>query len=472
MVKLAVPNSPDALQEFLTDPKNLGKIGTSPEEMGQFIENYRQEVNKSDPRLQEQLTDLQKAGFKKFMEDNGYEKKPVIRRLPGDDGGEPPAQGAGWNHPMYKGLNLTRQEARQVAANGRGLGTDQVGKFANAGDFLRKIGSTVNNFPGGLDRLGNLPEARLKDMSSVISGDGGFLVPEEFRAELLKLALEQAIIRPRARIVPMTRQTLRYPAIRETSHASTVYGNVNASWIAEAASVSTVTQPTFAQIRLDAKKLTGYTVASNELLEDSAIALEALIMSIFPEVLAYMEDDAFMVGTGAGQPLGILNADALVSVAKETGQAATTIVWENIIKMFSRMLPQSLGRGIWIAHQDTFPQLMTMSLSVGTGGAPVMLTNGAGGPPATMLGRPVILTEKCRSLGTAGDIFFVDLGYYLIGDRQALTIAASPHVNFTTDEMTWRFIQRVDGRPWITSALTPRNGSNTVSPYVALATRA
>ena len=232
-----------------------------------------------------------------------------------------------------------------------------------------------------------------------------------------------------------------------------------------------MTQPTFGQLLLTARKLTGYTVASNELLADSAISLEALIMTLFSEALAYFEDDAFLTGTGAGQPLGVLNASALVSVAKETGQAATTIVYENLVKMFSRALPQSMGRGIWYAHPDIFPQLAQLSLSVGTGGSAVWISNIVGGPPATIFGRPVIFTEKAETLGTAGDIVFADLGFYLIGDRQSLMMASSPHVNFSTDEMVWRFVQRVDGRPWLSAALTPRNGTNTLSPFVNLATR-
>ena len=140
--------------------------------------------------------------------------------------------------------------------------------------------------------------------------------------------------------------------------------------------------------------------------------------------------------------------------------------------MFSRMLPQSLSRAVWIGHPNIFPQLAQLALNVGTGGSAVWLTNVAGGPPATIFGRPLILTEKAETLGTAGDLYFVDLGFYLIGDRQSLSVAASPHVNFTTDEMTWRFVQRVDGRPWLQTALTPRNGTTTLSPFINLATRA
>ena len=165
-------------------------------------------------------------------------------------------------------------------------------------------------------------------------------------------------------------------------------------------------------------------------------------------------------------------AAATVSVTKESGQAATTITAENIDKMYSRMLPSSTSRAVWVAHPDTLPQLVSLSRSVGTGGSVVMMSNMAGSAPMSLYGRPVILSEKCQTLGTAGDLFFVDLSYYVVGDRQSLSMASSPHVRFQNDETVWRFTQRVDGRPWVENALTPRNGSSTISPFVNLATRA
>ena len=313
-------------------------------------------------------------------------------------------------------------------------------------------------------------DARLKALNEAEGDQGGFLVPEEFRNTLLSIAIEQSIIRPLATKIPMASNTIRVPYIRDTSHSSSVFGGVRAYWDSEAAT-ATESEPTFAQLQLTAKKLVGYTVISNELLADSAVGLEALLQVQFGNALAYYEDDAFINGDGVGEPLGIKNSSALISVAKETGQAATSIVFQNILKMYSRMLPSSIGRAVWLAHPDTFPQLAQMSLSVGTGGSAVFISNTVGGPPATIFGRPLILTEKCQSIGTAGDIYFADLSYYMIGDRQSLTAAASPHVKFTTDQTVYRFIQRLDARPWLDSPLTPRNGSNTLSPFVALATR-
>jgi len=122
-------------------------------------------------------------------------------------------------------------------------------------------------------------------------------------------------------------------------------------------------------------------------------------------------------------------------------------VWENIVKMFARMLPSSLGRAVWVASIDTFPELATMALSVGTGGSAIWLNNGAQGPPMTILGRPVMFTEKATGLlGAQGDISFVDFGFYLIGDRQVMSAMSSPHFKFQNDQTAYRIIERVDGR--------------------------
>lgn len=90
----------------------------------------------------------------------------------------------------------------------------------------------------------------------------------------------------------------------------------------------------------------------------------------------------------------------------------------------------------------------------------------------TILGRPVIFTEKANTVGDAGDVNFVDLSYYLIGDRQQMQMATSEHVEFDTDQTAVRIIQRADGRPWVQSAITPRKGANTLSPFVKIAARA
>lgn len=450
MVTKAIPTDADGLLEELSTPEKAAKFMEDPATWKEKLREYVKAVIARDPDLMPQLSESQERAMSDFLRKNGYE--PVQR-------------GRGGRLPMSDDAAGGKKSGGRY----RAPGTVLDGAFESFGEFALK------NWHGTVSKFGR--DSRMDAVAKVLGEGsvdaGAALVPEEYRAEILRMGLESALVRPRARTVRMGGPVIRYPAIRDTSHASTVYGGIAAHWTPEGGDISTgASEPTFGQVRLEAKKLTGYTIVGNELMADSAFAIEDVLMGLFGEAIPYFEDDAFITGVGGAQPVGILNADALISVSKETGQAADTIVWENCIKMFARMLPASMGKAIWYAHPDTLPQLMTMSLAVGTGGSAVWMPSGVGGPPMTLLGRPIVFTEKAETVGDAGDLVFADFSYYLIGDRQTLAIESSPHVQFVNDRTVWRMIERVDGRPWVDSALTPRNGSNTMSPFVALAARA
>jgi HK97 family phage major capsid protein len=99
----------------------------------------------------------------------------------------------------------------------------------------------------------------------------------------------------------------------------------------------------------------------------------------------------------------------------------------------------------------------------------VQFGNISGAPTMAILGRPLIITEKAQALNTQADLSFIDFSHYLVGDRQAISIDSSEHSRFMNDETELRIIERVDGRPWLQSAITPKNGTATLSPYVVLA---
>jgi HK97 family phage major capsid protein len=142
--------------------------------------------------------------------------------------------------------------------------------------------------------------------------------------------------------------------------------------------------------------------------------------------------------------------------------------------MYARMLPGSLSRAVWVAHPSCIPELATMSLNVGTGGSAIFLTAGSGSLPMTILGRPLLFSEKLPPVGgsgSGGDVLFADLSYYLIGDRQAVSMQSSPHFKFQNDLICYRIIERVDGRSALLSACTPKSGTDTLSPFVALGER-
>ena len=306
--------------------------------------------------------------------------------------------------------------------------------------------------------------------SSHIGSSGGLLMPEDFRNDLLQMSHEDAIMRPRATTIPMSSPKVTIPAIHETSRATTLFGGVQIYWTAEDAT-STASEAAFKTISLEPDTMTGYAEIPNETMLDTR-AFGAYFDAVFPRAMAYEEDYAFLQGSGVGRPLGILNAACKVEVAKQSAQVADTIVYENILDMWSRLPSNSMSRAVWLANQDTIPQLGTMALSVGTGGAPVWVVSAANGLPMTMFGRPVFFTEKVNTIGDVGDLVLVDPSFYLIGDLQTVTVSSSEHYKFKDRMTAFSIVERVDGQPWIESAITPRHGANTLSPIVTLASRA
>jgi HK97 family phage major capsid protein len=351
-------------------------------------------------------------------------------------------------------------------------------RFNSIGEYCQAIReearpSASRNRDVLLKKLANVREF-MNSFGSEDPGAGGFLIPETMRSELLQLSLEQSNVRSRATVIPMSTLSVPIPTVDDTSHSSSVLGGIQFYWAEESGQL-TESQATFGKVTLTAKKLAGFFKVPNELLND-APAFSTFFDTRVPMGLSWFEDNSFMNEDGVGAPLGFINCPASVQVAIESGQATQTILWENIVKMYSRMLPTSHGNAVWLASHDSFPQLATMALSVGTGGGPVWIGGpnqpGSQTPPITILGRPVIFTEKVGPLGTTGDISYVDLSYYLIGDRQQVEVSASEHAFFQNDQTAYKIIERVDGRPWIQSALTPHNGSSsTLTPFVQLASR-
>lgn len=449
-----VPSTSEELAEALADDKRIQAIFADPTDRAEFLKNYVKEVNKTRPDIAKQIDDGVKAGLDKALEEWGV--KDINR----------PDITVNINDVEQPKSKLYNKRALGAGKSKDGT-TSYDSEFKDTADFLQSI---YHNNYAGKERWSRIRN----DYSSLDAATGGFLVPENLRAELLRVALESAVVRSRARIIPMDSPRVPFPTVDSTSNASTVFGGVAAYWTEEGGAL-TEAEATFGRVVLDASKLTAYCEVPNELLQDSIISFSAFIDSIFPAAVSWFEDIAFLRGTGVGQPLGVMLSPALVSVAKEINQAADTIVWENIVNMYARMLPSSLGSAVWVANINTFPELAKMALAVGTGGSAIWLNNGVGSPPTTILGRPVIFTEKMETLGGGGsgkDIAFIDFGYYLIGDRMQMRAESSPHVKFQNDITAYRIIERVDGRGWLQSAITPNKGTTTLSPFVTLDERA
>ena len=478
--RMKVPTDSANVMELLGDEKALTdyfsqdavKNGRTKE----FLDSYAKEYVKRNGSAVDEVRDqVQSVLFDLIRDGNGAKRGPKLgvnmvegRPQLSVDGTAMVSRGRG---AVYNKTSMGAQLERAYKPTDR---FNSMGEYCKAIFELRQP-STRADRDEIIRKLDNVRTFQ-NSFSSEEPGAGGFLIPEIMRSELLQLALEKAIVRPRATVIPMSTLRVPIPTVDDTSHVSSIFGGVVFYWTEEAASLTESTA-TFGKVVLDAKKLTGFFKVPAELLDD-APAFAAWFDERVPAGLAWFEDLAFMTETGVATPQGFINSPASVQVAAESGQDPATIVWPNIVNMYARMLPTSIPNAVWICAIDTFPQLAQMAQTVGTGGGPVWIGNFSGGqggmdtPPVTILGRPVIFTEKVPALGTTGDINFVDLSYYLIGDRQQVRVDSSEHFLFQNNQVAYRLISRVDGRPWLQSPLTPHNGSsNTLSAFVQLASR-
>lgn len=358
---------------------------------------------------------------------------------------------------------------------------DPKGGFRDHGEFILAIAGRGVKYYGTqhIDKLKAWENAVVKIAGTMNEGDmaqGGYLVPEEFKAQILMTALEASIVKQRATIIPMQTNRIGIPSVVDANHATNFFGGIIPSRTAEHATKD-VTKPEFDRVYLTLHKLTGMVYVTDELLDDSPISIPPLLNVLFGSAITFEEDDDYLQGTGVARPLGAFNAGnpCLITQAIEPAQPINSILWQNITNMWSRLHPNSMKKAVWVANNETFPQLASMAMAVGAGGVPVwMPADGvAGSPFGSLMGRPLFLTEKMQALSTAGDIGVGDFSQYLVGEKAggALKTATSMHYHFNYDEQTFRWVLRYDGQPWWLSDLTPKRGTNTLSPFVILAGR-
>jgi HK97 family phage major capsid protein len=335
--------------------------------------------------------------------------------------------------------------------------------FKSLGEQLMAVVASSRSGAKVVHRLIEVRTAHNGANESVTS-DGGYLVQTEFSNELLKSAYETGILASRVRRIPLSNPNangITINGVDESDRANgSRWGGIVLYWLNEAG-LKVPSRPKFKQIELKLKKLIGLCYATDELLQDAS-ALEGIIKEAFAEEFGFVMDDMILEGNGAGQPLGFINGGSLISVTRTT---ALKTDYADICSMYSRMLPRSRDKAIWLINQDVEPQLFQML----NGTVPAYMPAGgiSGQPYGTLFNKPVIPIEQARALGYVGDISFVDLSQYLMIDKGGIQTASSIHVSFLYDEQVFRFVYRVDGMPANNKAITPFKGV-TKSPFVAL----
>lgn len=366
-----------------------------------------------------------------------------------------------------------KAESRKVPARPRSEDSGKWG-FRSFGEFAASV-RMASARSGNMDpRL--IANAPTTYGSEGVGEDGGFAVPPDFRTAIMEKVMGEESLLSRTDQMTTSSNSITFPADETTPWDAS--GGLQAYWADEAAQL-TQSKPALKEKQLRLHKLTALVPVTEELMEDAS-SLDGYLRRRVPEKFDYKVQNAIIRGTGAGQPVGILNSDCLVSVAKDTSispnQSADTLLMSNIAAMYSRMYAPCRSRAVWLINQDIEPELYNMAFDPNaTSKVPVYLPpNGlAGSPYGTLMGRPVVPVESCSTLGDQGDIIFADLTQYLsVTKTGGVRSDVSIHLYFDYDVSAYRFIMRIAGMPWWGSAITPANGSATRSCFVTLDERA
>jgi len=317
-----------------------------------------------------------------------------------------------------------------------------------------KLSGEMKNFVSGIRELAKTGiVSNTKALQESDDTSGGFLVPEEFRAEVIRFATEVAVVRPRARVIPMKSNSLTLPKLDQSNYK---FAGIDIHWEGDEGDLKEESQPKFGRITLKLGKMIGLCPVSDDLLSDSAINLANFLVGIFGEAIAYEEDKQFLTGNGMKKPLGIVECG---TSRARTG--AGCIVYEDLKHMIEDLPAWAEGGATWMLTKAALTEILDIKSGIYTGAA-VDQTEGfplflpgfsiAAGIPKTILGFPYLLTDKLPAVGNKGDIILGNLSAYYVGDKGGLAVASSIHDRFRYDETTFRFVKRVDGQCALSNA--------------------
>lgn len=354
----------------------------------------------------------------------------------------------------------------------------QAGGFTSFADFVRDGLENHTNSSFRERHNAHLSpinkHAAVLGMSEGQGADGGYTVMPEFARGIIDRIYTNDLW-GRTDNYSVTGNNMTFLANAETSRATgSRHGGMRGYWLAGEGAALTASKPTLREVTLKLKKAGVLVYLTQELLDDGGFALQEYVTRKAGEEFNFMFGDSLVNGTGAGQPLGMLNFPSLISISAEAGQLADTILPENVVKMHSRFYAGGLSRRVFLHNQDIGPQLHLMTLGIGAAGVTVYLPPGglSTSPYASLMGSPMLPTEFNPTLGDVGDLLAADMGQIVSISKGGVAQAVSMHVQFLTDQLALRFIVRVDAGPWETSAITPYKGAaNTQSNFVAIAAR-
>jgi len=343
--------------------------------------------------------------------------------------------------------------------------TNEEKLFPSLGDFIKDVANKDVNE----ESAKRVREYVQKELSMDSDPDGGYLVPTKYREGLLQVSPEEAIVRPRAFVIPagdppdaaLDMPYLEQVGLTGQSHGD-LYGGIWFGWTAEGAT-KTNTEVKVGLIEYKPNEWSGYAVLTDKVMRN-AKQLEAIVTQKYKEGLIGFEDYHFLQGTGVGQPLGVINSPATITITRNT---TVTILFADVTAMIDRFMGGS--KAVWIINKACRSKIIAL---VDANGNSIWIQgNLAKAIPDTLMGIPIIWTYKVPAVGTKGDIGLYDFSQYIIKDGYGPAFAKSEHVYFLSNRTCLKMFGNVDGKPWLKGTLTADDNSTEISPFVVLSTK-
>lgn len=269
---------------------------------------------------------------------------------------------------------------------------------------------------------------------------GGYLVPEEFRSEIIRKMTPLTVMRRAgARQFTISGGDTVIPVLQT---------NGAGGWVAENTAY-TESDPVFNEINLRPSKYTRLVKASYEMLEDSAINVAGLLSDIFAEDFAAAEDAAFIAGNGTGKPTGLFTASLTSTAAVITSDATLA---DSIIKLVYALPRQYRAGAVFFVHGSAIAKIRTLK---NTQGAYLWEPSLKAGEPDRLLGYPVYESvdiavnpdvDPGAPTSPGSDIVFGHPKHYYIADRQGMILERSNERFFELGQVAFRSDMRVDGK--------------------------
>lgn len=279
-------------------------------------------------------------------------------------------------------------------------------------------------------------EIESRDLYEGSDPAGGYLVPVSLEAKVIEKAAETSIIRPLAEVVASSVET-NIPVEASLPEFD---------FISERGSYPE-TSGTFGIVNLEAHKAGGVVKVSEELLQDSAVDLEAYLANQFGKAQAALENLKFVSGTGTGEPRGFL-LDAETGV---TAAAADAITFDEVKSLTFALDDAYAQRAVWLMNKNT---ALAIALLKDGSGQYYWSEREIGARPRTLLGFPLYTVSSMPTIEAGAKVIaFGDFSYYRIQDRLGMTVLKLVERYADTGQIGFRPTFRLDAHLLLSEAV-------------------